>query len=353
MKKAKAGLPLPRPTNENLATLDGFYKALIEAKSPAEKLKIASQVHKIARHYDLEECFELAFKYASLYCRAEFSVAKDPVTMDGHFKRKDRNKKSQIKKAYSKLSLQDFEDGISVLWEKGRLPTREWFITKGKPFGTGEFEWYTPPWVYERCRHIMGSIDLDPASSPEAVKMGNKAKRIFTKKDNALKQDWGHYQNIFINPPYTLKDGSSGAKAFLNKLSATVYKQAILLVLEDSGTEYGQALWEAHANCVFIPSSRIHFIYKGESKGESTTRSSLIFGLGVDVLKFKLAFEDWGVVTYHYTTPQALNSEFKKRQESLGHWLECLAKLPVDDSRVRRKIKEIDKSKALLNAPLK
>lgn len=369
MEHRKSGLPVSRPTSQALAHFDKVSKALENAKSPESKLKIATEALKVGRHYELEECFELAFKYASLYCRAEFSLSKDTVGMDRHFQRKDKDKKSAIKKAYSNLSLQDFEAGLSTLKAKGRLPTREWFITKGKPFGSGEFEWYTPRWVYERCRHIMGSIDLDPASSPQAVAMKNQAKRIFTQKDNALKQDWGKAGNVFINPPYTLKaseEGAtffdknkkvkkkeSGARAFLNKLLATDYKQAILLVLEDSGTSYGQTLWQSLANCVFIPSGRLHFVYKGQSKKKSTTRSSLIFGVNVDELKFWLAFKDYGSVVTIYRTPQELRTEYLKSKKELGPWLSGLAKLPVSEDRIRRKVKDMAKVKSLLKAPLK
>ena len=152
----------------------------------------------------------------------------------------------------------------------------------------------------------MGSIDLDPATSAQAIEMGNAPDKYhFTQEDNALLKTWPKVENIFINPPYTLKKGAekdmfldknkkiekSGAKAFLKKLCHCpfLWKRAILLVLEDSGTSYGQFLWGL-SNAVFIPSGRIDFIYKGKSKGTSTTRSTLIFGIGVDELKFHLAF---------------------------------------------------------------
>ena len=354
MTHKESGLPVASQTSQELTSFDKLARALEQAKSPAEKEKIAEQAHTISRHCELQGLFDKAFEYASLYCRGEFSLSKDTVGMDRHFKRKDKDKKSAIKKAYNKLSRQDFEAGIATLREKGRLPTREWFITKGKPLGSGDFEWYTPRWVYERARHIMGSIDLDPASSPQAVQMGNKAKHIFTLQDDALKQDWGKAGNVFINPPYTLKDShKSGATAFLKKLMATDFKQAILLVLEDSGTGYGQALWQVIANCIFIPSGRLYFIYEGKVKKQSTTRSSIIFGVFVDELKFWLAFKNYGSVVTLYKTPKDLRSEYLKRKASLAPWERGLAKLPVSESRIRRKHRERAKAIKLLKPSIK
>ena len=64
---------------------------------------------------------------------------------------------------------------------------------------TGEIEWYTPPEYLERVRAVLGGIDLDPASSKVAQKTV-KAKRHFTKVEDALKREW--HGRTFMNPPY-------------------------------------------------------------------------------------------------------------------------------------------------------
>ena len=64
---------------------------------------------------------------------------------------------------------------------------------------TGEIEWYTPPEYLERVRAVLGSIDLDPASSKVAQKTV-KANRYFTKMEDALNREW--HGRIFMNPPY-------------------------------------------------------------------------------------------------------------------------------------------------------
>jgi hypothetical protein len=60
--------------------------------------------------------------------------------------------------------------------------------------GTGEFERYTPAQYIEAARSVMGTIDLDPATSKHAQKTV-RAKRFFTAEDDGLARDcmaaWG------------------------------------------------------------------------------------------------------------------------------------------------------------------
>src|SRR5262249_52907862 len=55
--------------------------------------------------------------------------------------------------------------------------------------GTGENEWYTPGEFIESARSVMGSIDLDPATSALAQEVV-RATRFFTKDDDGLTKEW-------------------------------------------------------------------------------------------------------------------------------------------------------------------
>ena len=69
-----------------------------------------------------------------------------------------------------------------------------------KPFvinNSGNTEWYTPKQYIESARKVMGSIDLDPASSKEAQKIVRAAKYYDSKADGLTKKWKG---NIWLNP---------------------------------------------------------------------------------------------------------------------------------------------------------
>lgn len=59
-------------------------------------------------------------------------------------------------------------------------------------------EWYTPEWLIEKCRAVLGEIHCDPCSCAEAQKVV-KAHEWFGEEDDGLVQSW--YGNVFMNPP--------------------------------------------------------------------------------------------------------------------------------------------------------
>ena len=58
-------------------------------------------------------------------------------------------------------------------------------------------EWYTPVEIIRS----LGDFDLDPASSKEAFRLNQSAKKIYTAKDNGLVQKWEG--RVWLNPPYS------------------------------------------------------------------------------------------------------------------------------------------------------
>lgn len=62
-------------------------------------------------------------------------------------------------------------------------------------------EWGTPAWLVDKCRTVLGTIDIDPCSNKEWNTV-IKATTFLTKEDNSLYNNWCTIpQSIFINPP--------------------------------------------------------------------------------------------------------------------------------------------------------
>lgn len=61
------------------------------------------------------------------------------------------------------------------------------------------WDYYTPEFLTDGGRLVMGSIDLDPATS-KAANHFVKATSIFTAKDNGLVQPW--HGNVWLNHPF-------------------------------------------------------------------------------------------------------------------------------------------------------
>src|SRR5262249_53088932 len=71
--------------------------------------------------------------------------------------------------------------------------------------GTGNNEWHTPQQIVDLSRTVLGTVDLDPATTVEANEIV-KATRIYTKADDGLKQENEWHGNVFLNPPYAQPD---------------------------------------------------------------------------------------------------------------------------------------------------
>ena len=123
-----------------------------------------------------------------------------------------------------------------------------------KPYN-GDEEWYTPAKYVNMARRVLGDIDLDPASNEHAQRVV-KAKRYFTKEDDALTQDW--HGRVWLNPPY-----SKGLLLqFVNKMVHEVETEnvtaAIMLLNNFTDADWFQNACSVCAAICF-PRGRIYF----------------------------------------------------------------------------------------------
>jgi ParB family chromosome partitioning protein len=159
---------------------------------------------------------------------------------------------------------------------------------------SGENEWYTPEPILEAARSVLGTFDLDPASS-ELANATVKAKRFFDTEQDGLEQEWTG--RVWMNPPYA-KDL---IVRFAEKLVASLDKiEAITLTNNSTDTQWFQAM-ASRSSAICLLSGRVKFISPiGTSSAPLQGQAVLYFGKQLS--KFIAEFEHLGTC-YVRTTP--------------------------------------------------
>lgn len=159
-------------------------------------------------------------------------------------------------------------------------------------FSSESVEWYTPDKYIDAARAVMGSIDLDPASSTKANEVV-KAVKFFSAKENGLARKW--CGNIWLNPPYGELDGVSQAGAWAEKLAEEVdasrVNAAILLLNNVADRGWFEPVWLAAAIC--WTDHRIQF-YTPDAHPRSPVMGSVFAYYGSATKKFVSEFSAFG-----------------------------------------------------------
>ncbi len=154
-------------------------------------------------------------------------------------------------------------------------------------YNSGNNEWYTPSEYIELAREVMGSIDLDPASSDKANEVV-KAAKYYTAEEDGLSQEWAG--NVWLNPPYS----SELIVKFVDKLIAEAERigQALILVNNATETEwFGKLVKKASAVC--FPKGRVKFYMPDGTIGAPLQGQALLY-FGGNSRKFKEVFSAKG-----------------------------------------------------------
>ena len=100
---------------------------------------------------------------------------------------------------------------------------------------SGDNEWYTPGRYVEAARAVLGSIDLDPASSAIAQKTVEAA-IFFTEKQDGLKQKWSG--KVWCNPPYANPQIQHFTDKLLSEYAAGNVTAAVMLTNNSGDTRH-------------------------------------------------------------------------------------------------------------------
>lgn len=176
-------------------------------------------------------------------------------------------------------------------------------------------EWYTPAEIIEAARTVMGSIELDPASCPEANRTV-RAQRIYTREQDGLRQHW-EARTAWLNMPYgrSEEDNRSNQAIWSTRLISSHHagriEQACMLTNAVPGNKWFTPLWQFPI--CFIEGRVQHVSPAGAPQRHSPTHPSCVTYLGHNVDRFAEVFAALGTVVLPMQIVQR-----KRAQMSLG-----------------------------------
>jgi ParB family transcriptional regulator, chromosome partitioning protein len=148
--------------------------------------------------------------------------------------------------------------------------------------------WYTPPWVIEKVRTVLGSIDTDPATCAAAQAVV-QAVTWYTEVENGLLHTWTG--RLWLNPPY------SGPAKWTDKalMHFTNGDISAALILTNSYTETGWWQRLAAQGMMLFFSGRMNFWHPLKTATQNRTGQTLCY-LGPDRSRFVDVFGELGII---------------------------------------------------------
>lgn len=153
---------------------------------------------------------------------------------------------------------------------------------------SGNFEYYTPIELVNAAREVMGSIDLDPASSETANKL-IKATRFYS--ENGLDKPW--FGNVWMNHPFSRENNKKWVKHLVCWYESRSGLQACCITFAATSEAWFRPLL-AYPQC-FIHGRTNYYLSDGTKK-KGVTKGSVITYLGENTDKFHEVFSRFGTV---------------------------------------------------------
>ncbi|MEO6786051.1 MAG: DNA N-6-adenine-methyltransferase, partial [Chthoniobacteraceae bacterium] len=149
---------------------------------------------------------------------------------------------------------------------------------------------YTPPAIIEAARLVLGTIDLDPASSAAANKRV-EAIRIFTEADDGLAQQW--HGKVWLNHPFGKKLNAKWINKLEEEFESGRVQEALCITYACTSEKWFQPLLQ-RPQCFLCPRTNYHLPDGSVKKG--VTKGSVVTYFGANVPGFAEAFASLGVV---------------------------------------------------------
>ena len=160
--------------------------------------------------------------------------------------------------------------------------------------GQGDNDRYTPAIVIDAVRHVLGTIDLDPASCAVANQTV-QALKYYTIQDDGLKQAW--YGKVFLNPPYIQPQLILFAEKLVGEYEAGNVTEAILLT-----HNWTEALWWHQvvklASAVCFSLDKLPFLDAAGKRERPSNHGQTFVYIGAWPDKFAQTFEQFGTILF-------------------------------------------------------
>lgn len=177
-----------------------------------------------------------------------------------------------------------------------------------------EVDYYTDPRITAAAREVMGSIDLDPASSSLANK-SVKAIRWYGPDDNSLERHWDG--NIWLNHPFGRREepcqadckkrhkhhaikffgNAAWIKKLMQELRADHLHQSLNITYACTSEAWFQPLLD-FPQCFLSPRTN-YYLPDGTIK-KGVTKGSVVTYLGPNVDRFAAIFQQFGKIKIRY-----------------------------------------------------
>ena len=158
---------------------------------------------------------------------------------------------------------------------------------------TGEVEWYTPEWILDGARTLMGGIELDPASCESANRIV-RADRIFTKEDSGLDRIW-EARSLWMNPPFARGLIDRFVDRLVQSVAHGSVSQAVMLTHNNTDTEWFHVALQA-TSCFALLRGRVKY---WSDRGESSAplNGAVLYFYGISTHQVQSVFGEHGIIS--------------------------------------------------------
>lgn len=155
---------------------------------------------------------------------------------------------------------------------------------------SGETEYYTPLPIVDAARRVMGSIELDPASSARANER-IRAEKYFTEKDDGLKQHW--FGTVWVNHPFGRIANPLWVSKMVQEFSRAEVFALTCITFAATSEEWFQPLAK-NPQCYLCP--RTNFYLPDGSLKRGVSKGAVVTYMGPALDRFVKEFKRFGVV---------------------------------------------------------